>query len=98
MLLRIGPDNRAEVVERSSLVMLFNLFNACCRQDRLCQILSSHVVVEVPQIALVADFGQEWGSDLLLEKLLDVDLSEERMQEDFIHVIVLAKSLPPVLG
>ena len=98
MLLRIGPDNRAEVVERSSLVMLFNLLNACCRQDRLCQVLSSHVVVKVPQIALVADFGQEWGGNLLLEKLLDVDLSEERVQQDVIHVLVLAKSFPPVLG
>ena len=33
MLLRIGPNNWAEVVERSSLVMLFNLFDTCGWQD-----------------------------------------------------------------
>ena len=88
-VLRVGADDGAEVVESARLVKVLDLLDPLSRQDRFCEALSDDLLVEVVQVALVPDGGDEGGGDALLEELLHVKVGEEGVHEDLVHILVL---------
>lgn len=92
-----AADDGAEVIKGTRLVMLLDLLDAGGWQDRLRQGLPGDLPIEVRQVALVPHHRHERRLDLLLEQLRHVEIREEGMHQDLIHVLVLTQSVAAVL-
>lgn len=77
--------------------MFRNLADACGRQDRLSQTLHRYFRVKVLQVTHALHGRDERRHNFLLQEAVNVQVSKERVHQDFIHVVILTKSLTTVL-
>ena len=84
------------MIESARLVVLLDLLDALRWQDGLSQGLTRHLFVEVGQIALVPHCRHKGRLDSLLEQFFHVNIREEWVHQDLVHILILAESIPAV--